>query len=176
MGERLKLPQEGQEQFLVLFKSPTSSVAKVPQAAWKIFKCQPLQASSTVREEITASEVPGLGVLGGLCGHWEASSWPLTHITGINISMATSQPEPHESSVQPAHTCIGKTKPLTQKTGVFHTTFTCKHVGNPSQWPIPRWTRPVPQHHSPPHRASLTLPELSLMLLSLLIFTKESVY
>lgn len=122
-AERLKLPREGQEQFLVLFKSPTSSVAKVPRAAWSIFECQPLPASSTVREEVTARAVPGLCVLGGLCGCWEAGSWLLAHITTypwINTSMGTSQPEPHESSVQPARTSVGKTKPVTQKTGFCH--------------------------------------------------------
>lgn len=30
--ERLKLPQEGQERFLVLFESPSSSVTQVPWA------------------------------------------------------------------------------------------------------------------------------------------------
>lgn len=78
----------------------------------------PAPASSTMREEITARAVPGLCVLGGMCGCWEAGSWPLVHIAThpwINTSMGTSQPQPHESSVQPAYTSIGKTKPITQK-------------------------------------------------------------
>lgn len=35
---------------------------------------------------------------------------PLALVTWINMSMGTSQPEPHESTVQPASTSIGKTK------------------------------------------------------------------
>lgn len=84
---------------------PSSVAAEVPQAAWSIFKCQPLQASSTMREEVTAREVPGLCVLEGLCGHWQEGSWPLTHETGKNTTMGTSQPEPHENFYRENKTC-----------------------------------------------------------------------
>lgn len=92
--ERLKLPQEGQERFLFLFESPTSSVAQVPQAGWRIFKCQLTQVSSRMREKVKEKEMPGVHVLGG---RREAGSWPLTHVTRIStyMGMCVRQPGSH---------------------------------------------------------------------------------
>lgn len=99
--ERLKPPQEGQEQFLFLFETSTSSVAQVPQAGWRIFKCQFTQVSSRMREKITEKEMPGVHMLGRLGGHREAGSWPLAHVTRISTytGMYTSQPGSHMQAV-----------------------------------------------------------------------------